>query len=57
MKKKLELSIILDFLAMLIIAVIAFMVGSSSAIIIAVLLESLITVDLVAAYKFYKRIK
>lgn len=57
MKKKLELSIILDFLAMLIIAVIAFMIGSSSAIIIAVLLESLITVDLVAAYKFYKRIK
>jgi hypothetical protein len=56
MKKKLELSMILDFLAMLIIAVIAFMIGPS-AIIIAVLLELLITVDLIAAYKFYKRIK
>lgn len=57
MKKKLELSMILDFLAMLIIAVIAFMIGSSAAIIIAVLLEALITIDLIAAYKFYKRIK
>lgn len=57
MKKKLELSMILDFLAMLIIAVIAFMIGSSSALIIAVLLELLIIVDLMAAYKFYKRIK
>lgn len=56
MKKKLELSMILDLLAMLIIAVVAFMIGSS-AIIVAVLLETLITMDLIAAYKFYKRIK
>jgi hypothetical protein len=57
LKSKVRLSILLDLIAMLVIGIVGVVIASSAAAIIAGALELLITVDIIAAAKYLKKLK
>jgi hypothetical protein len=57
LKSKVRLSILLDLIAMLVIGIVGVVIASSAAAIIAGALELLITIDIIAAAKYLKKLK